>query len=156
MILIGFLTTNTFLWCKWKLHFISYSFSQVPPSLVRCNKKSGVFSWSPRQLKSYSELMFHWLIQSIFCGVLCCFFKWWYVILLLCFLPRAVHAKLLSVVSNFLWPMDCSPSGSSVHGILQARILEWIAMPSSSGYSRPRARTLISYISCSGRRVLYR
>ena len=29
-------------------------------------------------------------------------------------------------------PMDCSPSGSSVHGILQARILEWVAMPSSS------------------------
>ena len=28
--------------------------------------------------------------------------------------------------------MDCSPSGSSVHGILQARILEWVAMPSSS------------------------
>ena len=30
-------------------------------------------------------------------------------------------------------PMDCSPSGSSVHGIFQARILEWIAMPSSGG-----------------------
>ena len=31
--------------------------------------------------------------------------------------------------------MDCSPSGSSVHGILQAKILEWIAMPSSRGSS---------------------
>ena len=31
--------------------------------------------------------------------------------------------------------MDCSPSGSFVHGILQARILEWIAMPSSRGSS---------------------
>ena len=30
-------------------------------------------------------------------------------------------------------PMDCSPSASSVHGILQARILEWVAMPSSMG-----------------------
>ena len=30
-------------------------------------------------------------------------------------------------------PMDCSPSGSSAHGILQARILEWVAMPSSRG-----------------------
>jgi len=29
--------------------------------------------------------------------------------------------------------MDCSPSGSSVHGILQARILEWVAMPSPPG-----------------------
>ena len=32
-------------------------------------------------------------------------------------------------------PMDCSPPGSSVHGILQARILEWVAMPSSRGSS---------------------
>ena len=41
-------------------------------------------------------------------------------------------------------PMDCSPPGSSVHGILQARILEWVAMPSSRGSSRPRAWTCIS------------
>ena len=34
-------------------------------------------------------------------------------------------------------PMDCSPPGSSVHGILQARILEWVAMPSSRGSSSP-------------------
>ena len=35
-----------------------------------------------------------------------------------------------------LWePMDCSPPGSSVHGILQARILEWVVMPSSWGSS---------------------
>ena len=32
-------------------------------------------------------------------------------------------------------PMDCNPAGSSVHGILQARILEWVAMPSSRGSS---------------------
>ena len=34
--------------------------------------------------------------------------------------------------------MDCSPSGSSVHGILPARILEWVAMPFSRGFSRLR------------------
>ena len=34
--------------------------------------------------------------------------------------------------------MKCSPSGSSVHGILQARILEWVAMPSSRGSSQPK------------------
>ena len=33
-------------------------------------------------------------------------------------------------------PMDCSPPGSSVHGVLQARILEWVALPSSRGSSR--------------------
>ena len=39
-----------------------------------------------------------------------------------------------SVVSDSLQPMDCSPPGSSVHGILQARILEWVAMSSFTGY----------------------
>ena len=44
-------------------------------------------------------------------------------------------------------PMDCSPPGSSVHGILQARILEGVAMPSSRGSSRPRNRTKVSCIA---------
>ena len=52
-------------------------------------------------------------------------------------------------------PVDCSLLGSSVHGILQARILEWVAKPSSRRSSRPRDQTHISYISCIGRRVLY-
>ena len=33
--------------------------------------------------------------------------------------------------------MDCSPPGSSVHGILQARVLEWVAMPSSGDLPNP-------------------
>ena len=48
-----------------------------------------------------------------------------------------------------LWdPMDCSPAGFSVHGILQARILEWVAMPFSRGSSWPRDWTCISCSSC--------
>ena len=43
-------------------------------------------------------------------------------------------------------PMNCSPPGSSVHGILQARILEWVAMPSSRGSSQLRDQTWISYV----------
>ena len=42
-------------------------------------------------------------------------------------------------------PMDCSPQDSSVHGILQARIKEWVVMPSSRGASQPRDQTHISY-----------
>ena len=38
-------------------------------------------------------------------------------------------------------PMDCSPPGSSVHGISQARILEWVAMPFSRGSFPPRSPT---------------
>ena len=41
--------------------------------------------------------------------------------------------------------MDCSQPGSSVHGILQARILEWVAFPFSRGSSQPRDQTWISY-----------
>ena len=41
-------------------------------------------------------------------------------------------------------PVDCSLPGSSVHGILQARILEWVAMPFSRGSSQPRDRTQVS------------
>ena len=42
------------------------------------------------------------------------------------------------------YPTDCSSSGSSVHGILQARILEWVAIPFSKGSSWPRDRTWVS------------
>ena len=43
--------------------------------------------------------------------------------------------------------MDCSLPGSSVHGILQARILEWAAMPSSRGSYQTRDRTQVSHIA---------
>ena len=48
---------------------------------------------------------------------------------------------------TFCDPLDCSPPGSSVHGILQARILEWVAMPSSRGSSQLRDRTQVSLIA---------
>ena len=44
-------------------------------------------------------------------------------------------------------PMDCSPPGSSVHGILQVRILEWLAIPFSRGSSWPRDQTQVSRIT---------
>ena len=52
-------------------------------------------------------------------------------------------------------PKNCSSPGSSVHGILQARILEWILIFFSRGSSWPRDWTHISHVSCVGRRVLY-
>ena len=66
-----------------------------------------------------------------------------------------LHAKLLQSCPTLCDPMDCSPPGSSVRGIVQVRILEWVAMPSSRGFFQPRDQTCISYISCLGRRVLY-
>ena len=53
------------------------------------------------------------------------------------FLCACVHAKSLQLCPTLCDPIDCSPPGS-VHGILQARILEWVVMPSSRGSSQPR------------------
>ena len=49
--------------------------------------------------------------------------------------------------------MNCSPPGSSIHGILQARTLEWIAMPSSRASSWPKDQSQVSPASCIGRWV---
>ena len=48
-------------------------------------------------------------------------------------------------------PMDCSPPGSSIHGISQARILEWVAISFSGGSSQPRDGTRLLYC----RQILY-
>ena len=50
---------------------------------------------------------------------------------------------------------DCSLPGSSVHGILQAKILQWVAMSSSRGSSWFRDRTHVCYVSCTGSWILY-
>ena len=56
---------------------------------------------------------------------------------------------------QFCNPMVCNPPGSSVHGIFQARLLEWVAISSSRGSSQARGQTSISCISCIGRRIVY-
>ena len=65
--------------------------------------------------------------------------------------PHSMHAQLLSHIWLFCNPMDCSPTGSSVHGIFQARILEWLALSYSRGSSQPRDRICISCVSCAGK-----
>ena len=82
-----------------------------------------------------------------------------------------VHAKSLQSCPILFDPMDyrhplhppppshpTSPSPppcSSVHGIILARILESVAMPSSKGSSPPKDRTRVDYTSCIGRQILY-
>ena len=65
------------------------------------------------------------------------------------------HAKSLQFCPTPCDPMDCSLPGSSVHGIFQPRILEWVAMPSSRGSFRPRGQTCVCYVSCIGTQLLY-
>ena len=67
-----------------------------------------------------------------------------------------MHACTHALSCPPLWDsMDCSPPASSIHGIFQARILEWIAISHSRGSSQPRDRTNASCISCIGKGVLY-
>ena len=58
-----------------------------------------------------------------------------------------MHAKSFQSYLTLCNPADCSPPGSSVHGISQARILEWVATSSSRGSSRPRDWTQVSSIA---------
>ena len=61
-------------------------------------------------------------------------------------------------MSNSCNSMECSPLGSSVHGISRARILEWVAIPFSRGSSRPRGWIWVSWIAgglLHCRRILY-
>ena len=71
------------------------------------------------------------------------------------FFHLGVPAKSLQSCPTLWDSMDCSPPGYSVHRILQARILEWVSMPSSRGSSKPRDQTCISYVFCISRQVLY-
>ena len=81
---------------------------------------------------------FYWRIVTLWCINFYYKTKW----------ISHVHVKSLSPV--WLWdPADCSPPGSSVHGILWARILEWFAMPSSRGSSRPRDQAPAFCSSCT-------
>ena len=61
--------------------------------------------------------------------------------------PQERYAQSLQLCPTLRDPMDCSPPGSSVHGILQARTLEWTAMPSSRGSFQPRDQTCISCVA---------
>ena len=63
----------------------------------------------------------------------------------------AAAARSLQSCLTLCDPIDSSTPGSAIPGILQARTLEWVAMPSSRGSSRHRDRTLVSQVSCTGR-----
>ena len=63
-------------------------------------------------------------------------------------LPRWQWSEVAQSCPILCDPMDCNLTGSSIHGIFLARILEWVAMPFSRGSSRPRGRT---HIPCIGK-----
>ena len=91
----------------------------------------GLMTWDPHILK-FSAFVLVCLV--------------WECRLFLTFLSPS-SSSCRSVVSDSLQPVDCSPSGSSIHGILQARILEGVAISFSRGSSWPRDRTQVSHIA---------
>ena len=69
-------------------------------------------------------------------------------------LAMCVHAVTQSY-PTLCDPMDCNLPDSSVHGIFHAKILEWVSISFSRGFSQPRDQTCVSCISCIGRQILY-
>ena len=78
--------------------------------------------------------------------------KYYKITKVFCIPPPILYYCLISVMSDSCNPTDCSPPGSSVHGISQARILESVIISFSRGSSCPRGLTHISFID---RWVLY-
>ena len=106
-------------------------------------------------LKNY--LCPYWFPLLIFHSTFYIYLLFFFFLLLLrdsfCFSAElCMHAKSLPSCTTLCIYMDCSLPGSSVHGILQARILEWVAISFSRGSSQPRDRTHISYV---GKHILY-
>ena len=61
--------------------------------------------------------------------------------------PWKVKVLVAQLCSTLGDPLDCNLPGSSVHAILQARILEWVAIPFSGGHFQPRNQTQVSRIA---------
>jgi len=78
------------------------------------------------------------LLGFVLPGTLCAFWTWFSIFFSLLGKESESH----SVMPNTLQPLDCI-----VHGILQARILEWVAVPFSRGSSQPRDQTCVSHIA---------
>ena len=85
----------------------------------------------------YLKIKLSSLVLYLFCVSLVSWTSWWH---------RSVSCSSLSRV-QLCDPMDCSPPGSSVHGILQIRNPEWVAIPFSRGYSQSRDRTWVSWMA---------
>ena len=85
---------------------------------------------------SFNLRMFHRLVRAMSSSPRGCIFS-------SCTKKRKKVTQSCLTLCN---PMDCSPPVSSIHAIFQARVLEWVAISFSRGYSRPRDQTWVSQI----------
>ena len=110
-----------------------------------------IFCWQMTKVGEKKKESSHKEETKIIQGVGSLFFCQFYV--------RHQDACCCYSVANFVLlfcdPMDCSPPGSCLHGISQARLLVWVAVYFSRVSSWPRDQTHVSCVSCIGRQVIY-
>ena len=70
-------------------------------------------------------------------------------------IPTVCACSVTQLCLTLCNPMNCSPPGSSVHRIFQARILEWVAISYSRASFPPRDQTPVSFVSCTDRQILH-
>ena len=87
-------------------------------------------------ITKFFKFIFKWKIIALQCCVGFCHIATW-----ICHVCQSLSCLTLCD------PMHCSPPGSSVHGILQTGILEWVPIPFSTGSSQPRNRSHVSHIA---------
>ena len=130
-------------WSKMLLHFlITHCLPSTLGGVRVLPAQSQPFLWIPSPPPLPLHLGTCYLLFS--CFLIYFYFScyWFLPFILLC-----MHAKLLQSCPAPCDTTDHGPPGSSVHRILQARILEWVAMPFSRGSSQPRDQIRIS-VSC--------
>ena len=128
---------------KQRHHFAN----RYPSSLSYGFSRSHVWMWELNYKESWAPK--NWCFGKLWC---------WRRLLRVLWIARRFNQSILKESESevaqscptLCGPMDCSLSGSSVHGIFQARVLEWIAISFSRGSSRPRNQTQVSCIA--GRR----
>ena len=123
--------------------------------IPRTEEPGGLQSMSQTQLINF-HFNYTYHIPTIGQVLHRCQFIFFFFLLKLFFKQLCVcvhmHTRLCLTLCN---PMNCSPRGSSVHDIFQARILEQVAISSSRRSSRCRDQTHVSCISCIGKWILY-
>ena len=98
--------------------------------------------WAAVYEVSQSRTWLKWLSSSSR-GIISSLMKWKYQVV-----PRLWRiTSIMKVKVIYSCPTLCDPMGYTVHGILQARILEWVAYPFTRGSSQPRDQTQVSYIA---------
>ena len=105
---------------------------------------------------SFKSHQFLFILIHSFLNIIPSFVKWYYIYRFIygyCTIditPQYTIYMCVLVVQScltFCDSMDCSPTGYFVHGILQAKILEWVAIPFSTGSSQPRGQIWVSCIA---------